>query len=516
MQDTNTITHASTNTTTLKICHQYDELEAPRHIQNSEYVVMEMGTNQQRKGLHTAEKSETSLYDTLAPKDDKSMAETIAHCDIHVGLAQISDAFDRLDPRPLNNVYDRLDPRPLSNAYDRLDPKRLSDTYDRLDTKTESDNHSEMAHSYTDEEDGKLPAMSQKHLHVYDEINSHRGNGDIPDVPVAICTCISESSSKTSTYLYGKVILERSLNSVYTSTLTSNVETHIYDTIDDPKQTTCNTVHQTNTAPNTCTCDVIDTTSDAISRNKHTRAGVHFFYQRTLECDNAGLDHTIHGHNITIRIPEGAVPPGDKLLMKVGVTLFGPFTFPENFWPISPLLQLCPSEIDHYEFKKPLTVILPHFLSEKTIEKLTPGEVCFAKANHNYSEENGYKFELIDTKPMFATSGPRNFGVLQIQHCCYLCLLEGKNLEGAEYNLVRIEKPLPRSEIHFLVTYCLDTCLQALDEQYPPEKNNCQYKTFQFASDSDNLQMIICTDHSDYVIALNPKSQRVSTKGTCK
>ena len=357
-----------------------------------------------------------------------------------------------------------------------------------------------------------MPAMSQKHTHIRDKINSH--NDHITDVPVAsICTCISESCSKSSTSLYGKVISESSSYTSSCKTPTSNVETHVYDTIGDlnkPKQTICNTVHQTNIASNTCTCNVINTTSG----NKHTHAGVHFFYQHTLECDNAGLDYTIHGHNITIRIPEGVVPPGEKLLMKVGVTLFGPFTFPEKFWPISPLLQLCPSEIDYYEFKKPLTVILPHFLSEKTVEKLTPGEVCFAKANHNYhevGEEKCYKFELVDTKPIFATSGSRNFGVLQIQHCCYLCLLKNKNLEGAEYNLVKIEQPLqPRSEIHFLVTYCLDTCLEALDDQYPPETNNCQYRTFQFASDSDNLQMSICTDHSDYVIALNPKSQRVS------
>ena len=376
MQDTNITIHTSTNTAaTLKLCHQFAELEDPSPIQNRQYVELEMGTNPQRKDLHTAETSETNLDDTLAPIEDNSMAETATHSGI--GLTELDDTRNRL-----------------------------------------------------------------------------------------------ESGHK-------------------------------------PKQTTCNTAHQTNVVPNTCTRDVIDTTSDATSRNKHTRAGVHFFYQRTLECDNAGLDHTIHGHNITIRIPEGAVPPGDKLLMKVGVTLFGPFTFPENFWPISPLLQLCPSEIDHYEFKKPLTVILPHFLSEKTIEKLTPGEVCFTKANHNYSEENGYKFELIDTKPMFATSGSRNFGVLQIQHCCYLCLQKGKNLEGAKYNLVKIERPLQqRGEIHFLVTYFLDTCLQALDEQYPPDTNNCEHKPFQFAS--DNLQISICTDHSDYVIASDPKSQRVS------
>ena len=248
-----------------------------------------------------------------------------------------------------------------------------------------------------------------------------------------------------------------------------------------------------------------------------THNKLHFFYHKILECDDGGLEHTIDGHNITIRIPQGAIAEGERLHIEVGVTLFGPFTFPGNCSPISPILQLCPTETD-YKFQKPISVILPHFLSEETIQKLNPGEISFAKAMHHSigpeKRRQNFKFEHTDTVPKFASSGSRNFGVLQIQHCCYLCIVKGKDVEGAEYCLVQIERPLQQgSEFHFLVTYFLETCLQAVDEQYPSEEDNYkyQYKTFQF--ESRFLEMKIITEHSDYIIALNPNPPKVHVGG---
>ena len=194
------------------------------------------------------------------------------------------------------------------------------------------------------------------------------------------------------------------------------------------------------------------------------------------------------------------------------MTLFGPFTFPGNCSPISPILQLCPTETD-YKFRKPISVILPHFLSEETIQKLKPGEVSFAKAMHHSivpeRRRQSFKFEHADTVPKFASSGSRNFGVLQIQHYCYLCMVKGKHVEGAEYCLVPIERSLQQgSEFYFLVMFFLDTCIQAIKEQFPLEDNyKYQYKTFQFASRF--LEMSVITEHSDYVIALNPNPPRV-------
>ena len=500
--------------------------------------------------MHVPENSEPNLYDKLAPKDDTSIA---AQGDIRG--TQLSDGLHmHVAENSEPNLYDKLAPKDDTSiaketAQGDIRGTQLSDGYVRLSPKREPGNNPEMGHTYINLQNGKMSAMSPKHshVHVYDKIDGHRGEDQVSDTSATTpCTCISETCSKSSSH--GKVISERGKAHSFSSTLTSDVtqehkkslttcmslpnsngispdaDAHVYDTIDDPKillfkskQTTDNPEDQTNIAPNTGkgTYDMINAThvnGNSCDTIKHACAGVHFFYRHTLECDDTGLEHTIDGHNITLRIPKGAIATGEKLHINIGVTMFGPFTFPENFSPISPILQFCTSEIN-YRFRKPITVILPHFISKETIEKLNPGEVRFAKAKHcNTGPERrqSYQFEHVDTRPTFASSGFRNFGVLQIQHCCYLCLMKQKNVGGAEYCLVQIKRPLQqRSEVHFLVSYFLDTCLRAIEEQYPPEdgNNNTLYTTFEFKFEF--LEMNISTDYSNYAIAVNPNPAEV-------
>ena len=427
---------------------------------------------------------------------------------------------------------------------------------DRLDPNTEADQIGQLHTGTQSVESKKMPSKKQKH--VYEEIPSQGGEDKGIKTPIAISETGSNSSSNdrdmpkrkkahsfSSTLSHDvaqkdKRSLTKSLSSdTNTSRIDPDAETHLYiecsktdelkklykakQTEDSPDDQT----HMTSTIK--ATDSKSTTTSDTPSKAKHTQASpisddeIHFFYRHTLECDDTGLEHTINGHNITIRIPEGAIAAGEKLCLKVGVTMFGPFTFPENSWPISPILQLCPSEIE-YKFRKPFTIILPHFLSKETIEKLNLGDVCFAKAKHystGQERRESYQFELVDIRPMFASSGSRDFGVLEIQHCCYLCLLKHKNLEGAEYCLVQIERPLqPKCEVHFLVSYFLDTCLQAIEEQYPPEENNnirrYNIRLFQFSF--QYLEMHVLTQLKEYEIGFQPSPPRVhslSIHNTC-
>ena len=98
-------------------------------------------------------------------------------------------------------------------------------------------------------------------------------------------------------------------------------------------------------------------------------ANVPFLDHRLLECDCAGREYTNVDHDITLRIPEGAVAEGEKVHFEVGVAMYGPFIFPENSQPISPILWLCLLEED-VELKKPFQVILPHYLTGLSEEKM--------------------------------------------------------------------------------------------------------------------------------------------------
>ena len=193
------------------------------------------------------------------------------------------------------------------------------------------------------------------------------------------------------------------------------------------------------------------------------RAGVPFLFHKVLEVDCNGMKYLISDHSITVRIPEGAVAMGKKVVLEIGVTLYGPFSFSRNTQPISPIIWLCFLKEDT-ELLKPFQVILPHFLLGVTDDEIQHHQIAFAKAHHNDYEDvqMTYEFHQCDTKPMFTTSENRSYGILETKHNCFYCIQANKTPElamKAGYCLVRFEDFL-RQEIHFCVIYFLDTCVE--------------------------------------------------------
>ena len=180
-----------------------------------------------------------------------------------------------------------------------------------------------------------------------------------------------------------------------------------------------------------------------------------------LECDCDGREYTNVDHDITLRVPEGAVAEGEKVHFEVGVTMYGPFIFPENTQPISPILWLCLLE-EHAQLRKPFQIVLPHYLTKVSKERMEYHQVEIAKANHNdytfIGYQMSYKFQDCNTKPLFASSGHKNYGILISKHCCFYCLKAKVTPElatDAGYTLAQIESPLSleRNEIIFLLLH---------------------------------------------------------------
>ena len=186
-----------------------------------------------------------------------------------------------------------------------------------------------------------------------------------------------------------------------------------------------------------------------------------------FECDYDGMEHTIEEHDITLRIPEGAVTKGEKIHIEIGVVMYGPFAFPENTRPISPILWLCFVNKD-IALKKDFQIILPHFLTGLTTEELHYHQVGFVKANHNQkyacTSKNGqivYEFEVCETQTLFASSGGKSYGILKSDHCCFYCLQAKQTPELARnvgYCLARIESL--SSEIFFVTSFFLKSCVK--------------------------------------------------------
>ena len=183
-----------------------------------------------------------------------------------------------------------------------------------------------------------------------------------------------------------------------------------------------------------------------------------------LECDYRGLRHTVSDHDITLRVPEGAVPEGEIVHLEVGVTMYGPFSFPENTRPISPIIWLCLEE--DYELKEKFEIYVPHFLMHLTEQRIQHHQVCFAKAHHEYGMEvknkhdTSYSFRQFGSQPSFIYKDEKHYAVLTSKHCCFLCLSAQNARElamDAGYCLVRIQ-PSPL-KVQFLATFFLETCL---------------------------------------------------------
>ena len=192
-------------------------------------------------------------------------------------------------------------------------------------------------------------------------------------------------------------------------------------------------------------------------------AQVPFLHHQLFECDCNGQEYTTEEHDITLRIPEGAVPKGEKIHFEIGVAMHGPFTFPENMRPVSPVVWLCILE-EGVELKKPFQLILPHFLTGLSRERLQFHQIQFAKANHKdialVDKQQMYAFNSCTSRTLLASSGCKSYGVIESTHCCFYCL-EAKHtrerVKEAGYWLARIEQPHEDS-VCFTAIYLLDTC----------------------------------------------------------
>ena len=85
-----------------------------------------------------------------------------------------------------------------------------------------------------------------------------------------------------------------------------------------------------------------------------SRAKISFDAHKLLECDCNGLEYTDDVHDITFRVPKGAVNVDQKIHFEVAVAMHGPFKFPENTQPISPIVWLCLLE-ENTELLKPFS-----------------------------------------------------------------------------------------------------------------------------------------------------------------
>ncbi len=80
----------------------------------------------------------------------------------------------------------------------------------------------------------------------------------------------------------------------------------------------------------------------------------------SIKCDSEGGDFCSDAHDFKISIPKGAIKKRATVEIQIGLALHGPFKFPRELRPVSPILWLCSTP--ETKLRKPVEIMLPHYL----------------------------------------------------------------------------------------------------------------------------------------------------------
>lgn len=182
-----------------------------------------------------------------------------------------------------------------------------------------------------------------------------------------------------------------------------------------------------------------------------------------IRCTSNGGVYYNAVHDITVRIPEGAISKGASVTIEIGIALYGPFQFPEGTKPVSPIVWLCVQQGEHYQFLKSVEIVLPHYLHVTTADDASI--LHFLKAGHHVNENKQYQFQVAHGKACFSTQ--KTYGTLSTGHFCFLCIssrtVSQERTAKAKFCLISvIPDPItePSWTIYFCVCYFLQTCME--------------------------------------------------------
>ena len=203
-------------------------------------------------------------------------------------------------------------------------------------------------------------------------------------------------------------------------------------------------------------------------------------------------------------IPHGAVLGYGKIYISADVTLFGPYKFPKGFRPVSPVFWFCVGNEENFQFSKPVSISIPHFLDINNDDDILSLGLTFLKADHKKNSEGQYEFQPADGQMDIRAF--KRYGILRSTDFCLLCIGSENELEALNLTQFCIFAVVPQNLIavgksvkaFFFVTFNnLNACLMKVEkviktmnlgEDYQIEK-----KLFWFENNTEDpaLEMVI-------------------------
>ena len=156
--------------------------------------------------------------------------------------------------------------------------------------------------------------------------------------------------------------------------------------------------------------------------------------------------------------------------MEFAVCLSGPFKFPADKRPVSPILWICTRETVE-KFKTPIEITIPHIFPELLEHEKGELELSFVKADHrsdSHALDDGSKYYYFSEIKASRSNSDFHGGyaTLNVDHCCYLCVSASDKAAvagRAQYCLSQFQEANgSRNIVTFCATYSLKTCLKVI------------------------------------------------------
>ena len=100
-----------------------------------------------------------------------------------------------------------------------------------------------------------------------------------------------------------------------------------------------------------------------------------------ISVTSKGAEYSCGEYGVRVKVPEGALPPLMHSTLEVGIASHGPFEFPTEMIPFSPILWIC---MPHESLLlKLVEITLPHCLTDLGENDPIIDDIGFLKANHH-------------------------------------------------------------------------------------------------------------------------------------
>ena len=184
----------------------------------------------------------------------------------------------------------------------------------------------------------------------------------------------------------------------------------------------------------------------------------------TVEISSNGGRYCNVPLGVYIDIPRGAVPESCLLRVEVGVCLYGPFEFPDNLYPITPVLMMHPRH--DIQLNKRLRIMLPHVIesAEDTDIEVLGIEVIKGSPSCVLGDSDRYVFNTVikDSDISFCTLEGKGYLTFHLSHFCFIAVRASTmrvNAERCGYCICPLFRPTSSKnfEYHLCVTYYMDT-----------------------------------------------------------